>query len=172
MSDGFPDEAKAFACARRRDFNHPIILNAFNAVTSYCFANDHEKDLRYKFKHAYKLAVEEFRLNPKDGWLQLEQFKEEKARALPQPTYVSKHLTEGEKIGWRDRFAQIQKRAEEDRKNLTQVEHPTFGSDEEDRRNRYLTSLTETEAMTLPYKDMYDRIRILRQQEGMRRCSN
>lgn len=174
---GYPSADDAFYLAIRRDFNHPITKLAYDKVGSWAMKNDKQSELKPKFTAAYQDALNYFRQNQQQAWLQLEEFHAQP----PQLEAPPKIPTNEEIIGWRERLARYQEMAKADKAKLESKDHPqwdkqkiTRGSRNYDEayyneRKRYLLGVDEIMAGTLPREDWYDRTRYMREIEAAER---
>lgn len=173
-ASGIPIVADAFHKAIRRDFTHPVISLAYERVGSWDMKNDKQEVLAGKFQAAYIEAINAFRANPEKAWKQLEQFNENLLLPEPLPKIPSK----AERKSFRERLAEYEARAKEEKEKLVNKPHPVWDKasitqghnrfDEKifNERRNYLLSLSEIEAGTLSNEDCYDRIRYFRQIDG------
>ena len=172
-ASGVPDVSEALRLAIRKEFNHPVIAKAWDKVGSWSMSHDKESEVKKKFEAAYNEALSDYRKAPADAWAQLEQFKEKIALPpLPEP------VSAAEFISWRERLAQYQKRAAEDKAKLPNMEHPKWDKDKLvkgsplydeivfNERKKYLLELDEWLAGTLDPVDWYDRVCYFREIEA------
>lgn len=177
---GIPSLDDAFHMAIRRDFSHPIIAIAYDHVGSWAMKNDKDTILLSKFQEAYTKALNQHRTDPQATAKYLESFQER--IALPPPP--DKIPTQKEIISWRERMEKYKEMANAAKLELKEVDHPTWDTkkinvhakdfDEKlyNERKRYLIGLDDLTSMSLPMNDRYDRIKYLREIEGMERIKN
>jgi len=179
-ASGVPSVAQCLQAAIRRDFNHPVIKIAYDKVGSWAMKNDREADLKPKFQAAYTEALNEFRSNTAKSWARLAEFNSKPT--LPEPP--SKIPSEVERMGFKERIAHYQELSKIAKSKLEPKDHPFWdenkimlGSKEFeqnifDERRKYLISLDEYVAGTLPVGDWYGRTRYLSEIEGQERIKS
>lgn len=167
---GVPSEHQIIELMVRRDFNHPLVKAVYDKIGNWALSNEKPDQVKAKVRAVYSESLTWFRENTEQSWEQLESFKQQKA--LPEPP--SKIPTQSEIIGWRERMAQYQEKSKSEKMRLGTVAHPEWPRDQLARggRNfdekvfneykRYLLSVDEELAITLPMPDRYDRVCFLR----------
>lgn len=146
-ASGFPSPDKALQGAIRRDFSHPIVAIAYDKIGNWSMQHDKENDLRPKFEEAYRIALQEFREKPEEGWKKLEEIK---ARPMQQLDYrhTPKEVStfKANWANWKKEIKNIKQAAKAphpiwDKKKIT-PRHPEFDQTACDERRTYFTGLT------------------------------
>lgn len=175
---GTPSESEMLNLLVRREFKHPLVKLCYDKIGSWALSNDKETELKSKLSNVYQEAMINFRADPQAQWQKLEEFnKQNEPKALEAP----KIPLRGDFKGWRQRLAEWEEMAKAQKVKIDPVEHPAWNKEELVRgskkfnentfleRRKYLISLDEYVASTLPHEDQYDRIRFLREIEGVER---
>lgn len=63
QASGVPSEEEIYLCVIRRDFKHPIVQFVYEKIGDWAVRRDTEKEVRKKFKEAYRDEIAKFRLS-------------------------------------------------------------------------------------------------------------
>ncbi len=153
---GVPDEDLVFCNMVRKEFDHPLIKICYDKIGSFYVSRASEKDLRAKLKSAYREATNIFRENPKKSW-ELWALPPEKIH-IPEKLLNTPALTNTKKEhpAWPPEAINYNHRRH-DRKVFFE-------------RRTYLINLTENEACSLGKTEWYDRVRFIRELDGVQRA--
>lgn len=166
---GIPNSDEALNLAVQRNFNHPIVLIAYEKVGSWAMKNDSSTQLKIKFQSAYEYALNKFRLEEKNCWNQLECFNA-KPKELASPEKIpstqeiksfSAMLEKYRKIAADEKAKHGEDcyRQFDEKKINTRLR--TFDKDVYEEYREYLLSIPEEKALILPVKYLYDRNRFI-----------
>lgn len=179
-NSGLPLECDVAQAMMRKSFKHPVEKICYDKVGSWAITHATESDLKQKLSVAYREAIFEFLKNPEECSLKLKHYLNDEVKEL----LYQKPISKSDFKGWKERYAEWQSQAEEDRKsrptilhpvyeqNQISVGHPNFDSNKSKERKNYLLTLSEKDASTLPPSDWYDRVRYFREIEAKRHLCN
>lgn len=152
-----------------RVFSHPLVKMVYDKIGSWTLTTGKEEDIARKAKEYYTACLAEFQAKPQVYWASLESFNA-KPKELPPPDKI---LTPEERISFRERMSEYQKKLEEAKVDCAGMTYKEFdaskvlvGGRDFDQRiydeyRAYLISIPETQTMILPVKYIYARSRFL-----------
>lgn len=173
-NSGIPLECDVLQAMMRKCFNHPIEKICYDKVGSWVVAHASESDLKQKLSVAYREAIYLYLKSPDECQLKLKNYINSQVKEL----LYEKPTSKADFKSWRERYAEWQAKAEEDRKSQDYILHPAYEQDQisignknfdenkfKERKN-YLINLSERDGASLDPASWYDRVRYLREIEA------
>ena len=147
-----------------KDFSHPIVKIVYDKIGSWKLSNGTEKEIKQKVEEIYPQAIIEFKNNPSECWDALNAHKAQLALEAPIPDKIPSSF---ERMSFNQRMEEYLKKANEEKAAHGESFIPEFdpkktNKDGEQYQDycKYLFSIPDHHALTLPSRYAYDRIRL------------
>jgi len=176
-ASGIPSEDEVLIRLIRREFNHPIVKMLYDKIGSWELSNGKQETIKSKIKSSYGICLALFRSSPDSHWGALNQINQQK---LLDNKTEPKIPSASERKSFSERMAEYNQKANEQLSKLKDQKHPEFDQNEVSPGHRdfkpevyaeykkYLLSVDDDLALSLPLKMAYQRMRFISEKERPR----